>query len=97
MNISRADVAHVAKLARLALTDGETARLADELSRILAYIEKLNEVNTDDVPPTSHALPGQCAPLRDDVPRPGLTQEQALANAPERADGSFRVPRVIEG
>lgn len=97
MSISRADVLHVAKLARLSLSEGETARLADELSRILAYVEKLNQVDTDDVPPTSHPLPGQRAQLRDDAPRPGLTQEQALANAPERADGSFRVPRVMEG
>ncbi|MGE5560824.1 MAG: Asp-tRNA(Asn)/Glu-tRNA(Gln) amidotransferase subunit GatC [Chloroflexota bacterium] len=97
MNITRADAEHVARLARLALSDGELERLTGELSRIMAYVEKLNEVDTTGVPPTSHTLPGQSAPLRDDVPRPGLTPEQALANAPDQASGSFRVPRVLEG
>lgn len=97
MNITRTDVDHVAALARLALTDDEAARLTDELGRILAYIEKLNEVDTTGVPTTSHTLTGQRAPLRDDAPRQGLTPEAALANAPDRAGGSFRVPRVLEG
>lgn len=97
MTITRADVEHVAKLARLALSESELDRLPGELSRIMAYVEKLNEVDTEGVPPTSHTLPGQSAPLRVDEPRLGLTPDQALTNAPDQAAGSFRVPRVLEG
>lgn len=97
MKITRADVDHVAKLARLALTGDEAVRLTDQLGRILAYVEKLSEVDTTGVPATSHTLTGQRAPLRADAPCPGLPLAAVLANAPDQAGGSFRVPRVLEG
>ncbi len=88
-------VRHIAKLARLALTDEEVARYAADLSAILAYAEQLQEVETDHIPPTASVLPLRNV-LREDIPRPGLDQEDALANAPLRQDGYFQVPAVLE-
>ena len=96
MTISRQDVEHVARLTRLALSEAETARMREQLDGILAYIDKLRALDTTGVEPTSHAVP-QVNVMRDDEQRPGLSQEQALANAPDRSDVFFRVPRIIEG
>ena len=93
--IERKDVEHVARLARLALTDGELERMREQLNGILAYIEKLNELDTNAVEPTSHAVP-LVNVMRDDANRPCLSQDEALANAPERSGEFFRVPRIIE-
>ena len=95
MTISRQDVEHVARLTRLALTEAETARMREQLDGILAYIDKLRALDTTGVEPTSHAVP-QVNVMRDDEQRPCLSQEQALANAPDRSDVFFRVPRIIE-
>ena len=93
--IERKDVEHVARLARLALTDAEIERMREQLNGILAYIEKLNELDTSDVEPTSHAVP-LVNVMRDDEVGPCLSREEALANAPDRAGEFFRVPRIIE-
>ena len=79
----------------LALSEAETARMREQLDGILAYIDKLRALDTTGVEPTSHAVP-QVNVMRDDEQRPGLSQEQALANAPDRSDVFFRVPRIIE-
>jgi len=93
--IQRKDVEHVARIARLALTDAEIERMREQLNGILAYIEKLNELDTSDVEPTSHAVP-LVNVMRDDEAGPCLPREEALANAPDRAGEFFRVPRIIE-
>jgi aspartyl-tRNA(Asn)/glutamyl-tRNA(Gln) amidotransferase subunit C len=93
--ISREDVDHVARLARLALTDTEKDRMREQLNAILAHIDALRAVDTEGVEPTSHAVPVVNV-MRDDAPRPCLDQQQALANAPDRAGEFFRVPRIIE-
>jgi aspartyl-tRNA(Asn)/glutamyl-tRNA(Gln) amidotransferase subunit C len=93
--ISRQDVEHVARLSRLALSDAEAERMREQLSGILAYIDKLRALDTAGVEPTSHAVP-LLNVMREDEPRPCLTQDQALANAPDRSNAAFRVPRIIE-
>jgi aspartyl-tRNA(Asn)/glutamyl-tRNA(Gln) amidotransferase subunit C len=93
--ISREEVQHVARLARLHLTDEEAERMREQLDAILAYIDKLRELDVEDVEPTAHAVP-LVNVMRDDVLVPCLPQEQALANAPDRAGEFFRVPRIIE-
>ncbi len=95
MALTREDVLHVARLARLALTEEEVERMRQELSRILAYIDQLQEVDTSHVPPTAHVL-DVAPPLREDAPRPGLPREKVLANAAERTDEFFVVPPVLE-
>ena len=93
--ISREDVEHVARLARLALSEAEVERMRAQLSGILAYIDKLRTLDTAGVEPTSHAVP-LVNVMRDDETWTCLPQDVALANAPERSDAFFRVPRIIE-
>jgi aspartyl-tRNA(Asn)/glutamyl-tRNA(Gln) amidotransferase subunit C len=93
--ISREDVVHVARLARLALTDAEAERMREQLNAILAHIDALRAVDTTGVEPTSHAVPVVNV-MREDEPRPSLPPEAMLANAPDRAGEFFRVPRIIE-
>jgi aspartyl-tRNA(Asn)/glutamyl-tRNA(Gln) amidotransferase subunit C len=93
--ISREEVQHVARLARLHLTDEEAERMREQLDAILAYIDKLRELPVEGVEPTAHAVP-LVNVMRDDTPVPCLPQEAALANAPDRAGEFFRVPRIIE-
>ena len=93
--ISREDVAHVARLARLALTDAELETMREQLNAILAHIDALRAVDTAGIEPTSHAVP-QFNVMRDDEPRPSFPQEEMLANAPDRSGEFFRVPRIIE-
>jgi aspartyl-tRNA(Asn)/glutamyl-tRNA(Gln) amidotransferase subunit C len=89
------DVEHVARLARLGLTDEEKERLRRELGLILEHAARVAEVAAEDVPPTSHPIP-RANVLRPDEPGPSLTQEEALANAPEVEDGRFKVPPILE-
>jgi aspartyl-tRNA(Asn)/glutamyl-tRNA(Gln) amidotransferase subunit C len=89
--IDRDQVLHVARLARLALTDEELERMPGELSKILEHVEKMGELDLDGVEPTTHVVEVQNV-LRDDEPRPCLPRERALAGAPDVADGGFRVP-----
>jgi len=89
------DIEHVARLARLELTDEEKARLRDQLGVILENAAKVSEVATDDVPPTAYAIPRSNV-LRPDEITPSLTTEQVLGNAPEVESDRFKVPRVVE-
>jgi|AntAceMinimDraft_8_1070364.scaffolds.fasta_scaffold85884_1 aspartyl-tRNA(Asn)/glutamyl-tRNA(Gln) amidotransferase subunit C len=89
------DVEKVASLARLGLSSDEKERLGDQLNDILVYIDKLDELDTSDVKPLAHILPLKNV-LREDRVREGLTQSEALKNAPEEKDGLFKVPLVIE-
>jgi len=95
MSLTREEVDHIALLSRLELSDAEKERAATELSQILDYFEKLNELDTTDVEPTDHVLRMQNV-LRPDISRPGLSPEAALQNAPEQAGNMFQVPRVVE-
>jgi aspartyl-tRNA(Asn)/glutamyl-tRNA(Gln) amidotransferase subunit C len=95
MAIDRQAVDHVARLARLALDENERERMMGELAQILDHAEKIQELDLDAVKPTSHSLPIHNV-MRPDEVRPGLTQEEALANAPAPEAGRFRVPRIIE-
>ncbi len=93
--ITRAEVEHVARLARLSLSPDEVERMRRELDAILGYIDKLRALDTADVPPTSHAVPLTNV-MREDTPRPPFSTSDMLANAPDRAADLFRVPRIIE-
>ncbi len=88
-------VARVAFLARLELSQPETLRLTTDLNGILGQFERLQELNTDGIAPTSHSLPLQNV-FRDDEIRPSLSREAATANAPEKRDGNFIVPQIME-
>jgi aspartyl-tRNA(Asn)/glutamyl-tRNA(Gln) amidotransferase subunit C len=89
------DLEHVARLARLALTEEERARFGPQLEMILEHARTVGEVAADDVPPTSHPVP-RANVYRADEPRPCLTHEEALSNAPDPFEGRFRVPRIVE-
>ncbi len=91
MAITREQVLHVAKLARLALTEDELERLEGQLGAILEAVGKVSELDLDDVPPTSHPL-DLVNVFAEDEPRPSLDRDVALANAPEAEEGAFKVP-----
>jgi aspartyl-tRNA(Asn)/glutamyl-tRNA(Gln) amidotransferase subunit C len=93
--ISLAEVEHVARLARLALEPEEKERMRRELDAILGYIDKLRALDVEGVEPTSHAVP-MTNVMRDDSPRPSLSLDEMLANAPDRHGDLFRVPKIIE-
>ena len=95
MDIDRATVDHVARLARLDLTDEERERMTSELGKILEHAAKIQALDLDEVEPTSHAIPIRNAMRRDET-RVSLTQEQALSGAPEVEDGRFKVPSILE-
>ena len=95
MKIARQEVEHVAVLARLALDDAELDQLTGEMNQILGYVDKLNELDTEGIIPTAHAVPVENA-FREDVVRPSIGLEKALMNAPEVANNCFRVPKIIE-
>lgn len=95
MKITVADVEHVARLARLELTNNEKELFAGQMDAILGYVEKLKELNTDGIVPTSHAVPMENA-FRADAVTPSIGIEKSLANAPGRSESFFAVPKVIE-
>ena len=95
MKMTVADVEYVARLARLELTLEEKELFAGQMDAILGYVEKLRGLNTEGIVPTSHAVPMENA-FREDVVRPSIGMEKALANAPERAGTFFAVPKIIE-
>ena len=95
MSVSPEQVRHIAKLARIAMSDEELDRLLPELNNILGWVEQLAEVNTDGVEPLT-AVIDQKLQLRDDVVNDGNIRDQVLANAPEAQHGFFAVPKVIE-
>jgi aspartyl-tRNA(Asn)/glutamyl-tRNA(Gln) amidotransferase subunit C len=89
-------VRHVARLSRLELAPDEVARFQEQLGRILDYVAQLNEVDTDGVQPTTHVLSSMKNVFRDDEPRPSLSPDEALSNAPARYQDFFKVPKVIK-
>jgi len=93
--IDEAQVRRVALLSRLELSDAEVTQFSDQLSAIVEYIEKLNELDTDTVEPLAHCLPVHNV-LREDVPRPSLSNDAALSNAPEREGEYFKVPKILD-
>ena len=95
MSVSTEQVCHIAKLARIAMSDEEIERLAPELNNILGWVEQLGEVNTDGIEPLT-AVIDQKLRLRDDVVTDGNIRDEVLANAPEAQHGFFAVPKVIE-
>jgi aspartyl-tRNA(Asn)/glutamyl-tRNA(Gln) amidotransferase subunit C len=93
--ITQEDVEHVAELARLELTAVEQEQFITQLNNILTYIQKLNELDTTGVEPTSHVIPMSNV-LREDEVRPSLERDLVLQNAPEESHFFFKVPRIIE-
>jgi aspartyl-tRNA(Asn)/glutamyl-tRNA(Gln) amidotransferase subunit C len=94
MSIEKSNVEKVARLAKLKVTEDEKERLSHELSQIITYVEKLNELDLENVPPTSHVLDLKNV-MRDDEVKAWLSQVEALMNAPARHGGFFSVPKVI--
>jgi aspartyl-tRNA(Asn)/glutamyl-tRNA(Gln) amidotransferase subunit C len=94
MNVTSTDVAHVARLARLAVTEEEIGPLTEQLNAILSYMETLNRLDTTSIEPTAHVL-SLANVLREDVAQPSLGVERVLRNAPERDGAHFRVPKII--
>ena len=95
MAITRENVLHVAKLARLELADAEIEPMRVDLEKIIGYMAQLNELDTSAVPPTAQVAV-QAAPLRADAVQPSLANEQAMAEAPRHAGGGFAVPAFVE-
>ncbi|AIQ49367.1 glutamyl-tRNA amidotransferase [Paenibacillus sp. FSL R7-0273] len=95
MSITVKDVQHVAKLARLQLSPEEEATFTEQMNAILQYAEKLNELDTENVKPTTHVLQVSNV-MREDAVKESLSQEEALLNAPDDEDGHFKVPAVLE-
>jgi aspartyl-tRNA(Asn)/glutamyl-tRNA(Gln) amidotransferase subunit C len=95
MALTRQQVEHVAHLARLSLTDEEIERYREQLSAVLEYAERLNEVDTAAIPPTATVLPLRTV-LRPDEPRPSFSPDDILANAPNRDGQFFRVHAILE-
>ena len=95
MAITRDEVAHLARLSRMSLSDAELDALAPQLDQILSAVARVAEVAAADIPPTSHAVPLTNV-FRVDTTRPSLTAQEALAGAPSVEDGRFRVPRILD-
>ena len=95
MSAANFDVRYVARLARIELTPAEEQKLGAQLNNILGYIEKLKELDVSAVEPTAHAVP-MVNVTRPDKVRPGLSNEEALRNAPAKAGGLFVVPKIVE-
>ena len=95
MKITVEEVEHVAKLSRLTFSPDETVLFAKQLDNILGYVDKLNELDSTGIEPTSHVLPISNV-FKVDEPRPSLTPDEALSNAPERSGDFYRVPKIIE-
>lgn len=93
--IDAEQVKRVALLSRLELTDDEVAQFSTQLSAIVEYIEKLNELDTEKVEPLAHCLPVHNI-LREDIPCPSLSNEKAVSNAPDEIDGYFKVPKILD-
>ncbi len=96
MAITRDETEHVARLARLSLTEEEIQAFAEQLSRILEHVERMNQLDVADVPPTYHAVTLQ-HPFREDKPQPSLDRDAVLALAPETEAGCYKVPKITEG
>ena len=95
MSVTIKDVEHIAKLAKLKFTDEEMQKLQGELNTVLAYIDKLNEINLDDVEPLENINETENV-FREDEAKPGVTKEEALKNAPDKTKDFFKVPKVLD-
>jgi len=95
MKLSKEEIEHVALLARLQLSEEEKERLTGHLNQIMVHFEKLQELDTSEVEPTSHSIPVENV-LREDVAGPSLPVEDVIANAPEARDDQFVVPQVVD-
>ena len=95
MKLTREQVIHIAELARLALTDKEIALYQEQLSSVLEYAERLQALDTSDIPPTATVLPVRNV-MRVDEPHPSMRRDEILDNAPDTQDGCFRVQAVLE-
>jgi aspartyl-tRNA(Asn)/glutamyl-tRNA(Gln) amidotransferase subunit C len=95
MKLSREEVLHIARLARLGLTEAEITRFGEQLSNLLEHFQVLQQVDTEGVPPTAQSVEMKSV-MRDDVIAPSLSPEEVLANAPRREDDCFRVKAVLE-
>ena len=95
MPLTPEEVRYNARLARVGLSDDEVSRFQNQLSQILDYFERLQEVDTENVPPTAHTLAMHNV-MRDDEPHPSIDKEEVLANAPQREDDLFRVRAILE-
>jgi aspartyl-tRNA(Asn)/glutamyl-tRNA(Gln) amidotransferase subunit C len=95
MSIDKKDVEKVARLARLEVEDKRAEQLVDELGDVLEYVGKLEELETEDVEPTTHPVAGEHAGREDEV-NEGLAVEQVVGQAPDQQDGQFRVPKVVD-
>lgn len=93
--LTRADVEHLARLARLSLTDDELDHYATQMDVILQAVSRVSEVAADDIPPTSHPIPMQNV-FREDIARPSLERDEVAAAAPAWEDDRFRVPRILD-
>lgn len=96
MSITVKEVEHIANLSRLAISEDEKVKMADTLGKILNFAQELQELDVENVEPTTHSLPLKNV-LREDVAREWLSQEEALSHAPDQENGQFRVPAVMEG
>ncbi|OGL41296.1 MAG: asparaginyl/glutamyl-tRNA amidotransferase subunit C [Candidatus Schekmanbacteria bacterium RIFCSPHIGHO2_02_FULL_38_11] len=95
MGISKEEVKHIAKLARIEFSEDEINRFTEQLSTILNYVSKLDELNTEDIVPTSHVIDLKNC-FRDDEIKSSLPVEESLRNAPQREKFFFKVPKIIE-
>jgi aspartyl-tRNA(Asn)/glutamyl-tRNA(Gln) amidotransferase subunit C len=95
LSLTPEEVRHIARLARVGLSEDDVTRFEDQLSQILDYFQRLQEVDTENVPPTAHTL-AMHSVMRDDEPRPSFDKEDVLANAPRREGDLFRVRAVLE-
>lgn len=96
MKVTKEDIANVAVLSRLSVSEAEADKYMGQMDKILTYMDNLSQLDTERVKPTTYALPMQNV-FREDVVRESLDREAALANAPLREDGYFKVPKVLEG
>ena len=95
MKITKEEIEHIALLARLTLSQGEKALFGSQLSSILGYMEKLNELDTENIEPTSHVL-SLSNVMRDDIGTPSIPRGEALKNAPSHTEQFYRVPKIID-
>jgi aspartyl-tRNA(Asn)/glutamyl-tRNA(Gln) amidotransferase subunit C len=96
MAVTRKEVEHIAELARLQLNESELEEYTLQLNKILEYVEKLNELDTENIKPLSHPVEGENV-FREDIVHPSVDREDALKNAPSKNDEFFKVPKVIGG
>jgi aspartyl-tRNA(Asn)/glutamyl-tRNA(Gln) amidotransferase subunit C len=96
MSVSRKDVEHIAELARLKFNEDELENFTNQLNEILTYVEKLDELDTENVEPLSHPVENNNV-FRDDIVKPSVPKDEALKNSPEKDENFFRVPKVIGG